>query len=429
MRLIALIALASLSLPPARGQGAEDAPAARAAVAEAFSAFPGSGASLLDLMNALVGLGPEAIAPLFEALAAGSYPEGASAAVLSALVYEPADALRAYLEQRAGSAPSEEERCAALSILAYCAGADDLKLCIAFASPAAGAAGVPRARRLAFEETLAQSLRRAPEGAAVLAGLLPRIDPSLAAPVVRLLAADRSPETLALLANLLGRTEGSDTLLLAEIAGQGRALAGVADESVLARVRPYLAGTDRYGLILAVQAVAALEDTASVGKLIALLSHDDPSVGAAAETALTALVQKHCRGAEAWERWHEAELAWWSEEGPRVLGELEATEPAVAIAALRALAEHRLYRQECAQAIAGVLWRPEPDLVLAACSALGDLKSARALPELLQLLEHGDEPLARAAASALRAVTGLALPADAALWREALGPERLSQPR
>jgi hypothetical protein len=288
---------------------------------------------------------------------------------------------------------------------------------------------VPRARRRAFEQTLQETLVRTPEAAVVLAGLLPKVDGSLVAPVVLSLAADRSPETLALLAGLLGRTPSADPLLLAQIAEQGRALAGAADLVVLARVRPYLCGTDRHEVILAVQAAEALQDSAAVRQLIALLSHADPAVGAAAEAALTALVQKRCRGAEGWERWYETELAWWSEEAPRVQGELEALDPVQASAALRELAQHRLYRQECAQAVARVLSRPEPDLVLAACSVLAQLKSERALPELLQALEQGEETLAKAALAALRSVTGLDLPADAALWRAALGAESLSHSR
>jgi hypothetical protein len=79
--------------------------------------------------------------------------------------------------------------------------------------------------------------------------------------------------------------------------------------------------------------------------------------------------------------------------------------------------------------VAAVLGRTETDLVVVACSILGYLGSPRGVPELLHALEKDDPRAVAAAGGALRAITGLDLPADAGAWSAALGPESLSWPR
>jgi len=437
MRLALLVALALLSALPARAEGAEEGagtpPTAEEAVAAALASFAQSGCACTapELERTLLALGPDAIAPLSLALAsAQTLPPESEPAVLGALASQPPEPLRAYLKELAASAAAEELRCTGLRVLARVAQPADLELCVSCASPAEEEAAVPRARRIAFEQALLAVVRRAPEGRYVLADLLPSLDGSLVGPAVRALALERTPETLELFSGLLGRVEGADGLLLAELADVGRSLGRPADERVSVPVRALLAAGDRHVAVLAAQAAAALQDTRAIGDLIALLSHAEPAVRAAAEEALVLLARKHYRGGpEAWERWYRDELDWWVAEAPRVMARLSADDPALAVAAVRELAQHRLNRDESAEAVAAILWRPEQDLVVVACSTLGYYGSPRALPGLLQALERHEKQVVDAAATALRAITGLDLPPDPDAWRAALDPETLSEAR
>jgi hypothetical protein len=427
MRTLALLALLWAPFPP---PSAQDISCGAGTPFIVSSILEASG-NPADLAALIARLGPEAIGPTAWLLAEGRLAPEVAAAAKASLAAQPPEALRAHARAVASSPlSSDAARRLALELLAGCAGPDDIELCAALASPAEGEAGVPRARRLAFEQALRAIAARAPESRFALAGLLGGFDGALVGPAVRALAAERSAESLALLADLLGRVEGADGLLLAELAGLGVELGRPADERVARQVRGLLGDCDRHVAVLAVQAAAALQDTAAIGELIGLLSHADPALRAAAEAALVQLARKHYRGGpEAWERWYQGELAWWSDEAPRALDELGARDPARAVAALRELAQHRLHREESAEAVADVLARPERDLVVVACSILGHLGSPRAVPELLDALERDDPRVVDAAARALRAITGLDLPAEADAWDAAVGPESVSASR
>ena len=89
-------------------------------------------------------------------------------------------------------------------------------------------------------------------------------------------------------------------------------------------------------------------------------------------------------------------------------------------AAIMDLSQHPLYRHEIAPEIARCLMRTEPDIVLLACAALGQLGSRTVLRDLVDQLDHGDPERVKAAQRALERITGLRLGADARAWSELL---------
>jgi HEAT repeat protein len=77
--------------------------------------------------------------------------------------------------------------------------------------------------------------------------------------------------------------------------------------------------------------------------------------------------------------------------------------------------EHRLYRDRLAESFAQALARSDADEVWLACRALGELRSAAAIPALVECLQRDDPRLRAAALAALRAITGAELEAESEL--------------
>jgi HEAT repeat protein len=86
------------------------------------------------------------------------------------------------------------------------------------------------------------------------------------------------------------------------------------------------------------------------------------------------------------------------------------------VRALGALSQRRLFRDELVGPLTRVLQRPENEAVSAACAALAQLGSRRAVEPLLEVLRDPEERVRGSACNALRKLTGRDLPPDYDAW-------------
>jgi hypothetical protein len=400
-------------------------PDAHARAAAALAAHAAGELTSVQLAVALQGLGSTALPEVLDALVAYAGEEHAEirAILLGTLAEVPGDAFTAAVEPMLAGEPDERRLEALIQAIGGSRGAAELGLlerCAAHGELEAGARGLPRARREAFRSALLDMVARDSELRWSLAERLAKTPMGLLSGAIHALASNPDGQTLELLSGALGQVAAADSLLLREIVRVAEQRPSI-ESSASARLRDYLRSPSNSVAILALQATAALGDRAAIGDLIGLLGHAHPAVRDAAQEALVRLTRKRYRGrADVWERWYDAELAWWVRESPGAFAALESRDPARALLGMRALAEHTLHPAECAEGIARLLTRSEPDLVLAACSALASLQSRQAIEALLALLEHPDPRLVQAAEGALERITGGRLPAVPVLGRAAL---------
>ena len=201
---------------------------------------------------------------------------------------------------------------------------------------------------------------------------------------------------------------GLDLVLLAQIERMGREIPWEVRQVVRDRVREYLYGADMQVVRAAALAAGSLEDSAAVGALIELLGHDSTPLRQAAHHALKqATGLGFTPNRERWTSWYATETAWFERKAPRVVRKLSDHDPLVVIATLRELASHRFQRPETVELVQASLGHSDPRVRRAACTALWQLGSRRAVPGLVACTDDRD---AGVAAEARRALTGLGGP-------------------
>jgi HEAT repeat protein len=259
--------------------------------------------------------------------------------------------------------------------------------------------------------------------AEAIAALL-RVEPSLARSVGTAAAAAEPPRQLPLL-GALGRAPSRESLdalgralvdvperidsVLAEIERAADALTPPFEGSLLVDVRWLLKDRSEARTTAAARALGALHDHASVPELIALLGRGEP-VASAAHGALGRITGLSFRpDPRRWRAWHEGELAWWREDSTSVLSDLRASESEVVFTALTRVAEHRLFRDELAAAVAPLLLDREPSLRAAACRALGQIAAPSAADALTLTRDDPDPDVQEASAWALAALSNRSL--------------------
>lgn len=121
-----------------------------------------------------------------------------------------------------------------------------------------------------------------------------------------------------------------------------------------------------------------------------------------------------------WRLWLQDEERWILDDAPEVFVLLEDPDPAVVIGALNALGHRRYSRDEIATRCRPLLKHEDLDVAKRTCGVLIELDSLKAVGSLYWVLEEGPDELAHEAWLALRAITGLDLPLDAKLWRDAI---------
>lgn len=327
-------------------------------------------------------------------------------------------ALARFLEKAVGKTGPEDPRLVALECLAGCATGREVGTLMRLATPAEGA---PSSRlRAALRAALAQTLER---DARAFGELVPAWRIAGAALRAELLAAvgERGdPAGLELLAWVATFEAEEFHRGLAETCVRlaPRARTPEAREH-LETLCVLLRSEDKVCVQTISIALARARVEAAIPAWIELLASDSRGTRERARRSLEELTGLALgTTGERWLAWHEAECAWFEEEAPRLLSELESDDDARVLAAVRALSTHRLHRDELAEAVEQLLDHPAPAVRLCACSALQGLGSPLALPALAGALADEDETVARGAWTTLRRLTGLDLPLDEALWRE-----------
>ena len=341
---------------------------------------------------------------------------GALAALDRAVVVE---GLRRMLEpERLRSA-----RDAALRVLSAVGTAEDLDLLLEL--PLGPGEEVPH-------EVVSTSLSRAVAGVvhrdATALVRLERLwhfhDESLLPAVIRGLGEARDPRSLALLDDVLLRHGDLAPLVMAQVRRIGPSDDSEVNEDLARTLRRHLDPIDPSPCRAACHALAMLRDFEAVPRLIELLVDESPGLRADAHHALRALTHEELRADVAlWDAWYARETAWIDERSPAVLSALGSSRDAEVAAAVSELAQRKLFVDQWAWELVPLLRHRSASIRALAARALGSLRSPYVTEALVDTLGDGSEPVREAAAEALRAITGLALPPDAERWRDALASD------
>lgn len=326
-------------------------------------------------------------------------------------------ALVSFLAAAVGESAEEAPRLAALECLEDCATAREVVVLTRFAMPGGRAPSIRlgAALRAALVETLARDPRAFGELAPAWHGAGAEVRAELVAAVAE-------------------RGDPSGLEFLAWVARFGGAGLQRAVADACLRIAPCVPGVEARAHLEALCVLLKSKDAvcvqtisialararveAAVPGWIELLESESGGTRARARRSLTELTGLDLGPArERWRAWHEAEAAWFEEQAPGVLAELESEDDGRVLAALRALSRQRLHRDELAEAVARLLDHVTPAVRLCACSTLESLGSPGTLERLAGMLADEDEAVARGAWSSLRRLTGLDLPLDEALWR------------
>jgi hypothetical protein len=271
-----------------------------------------------------------------------------------------------------------------------------------------------------FEFALAARVAARPDALLELRGRLRELAPEVAALAARACASVGSKPALEFALDTLGRADDYDLALLAALARGPRRTACVVDPAALERLGRRLEDSDPNLRRAAIDACGTLAYVGALEPLVEILESPDPVLAQAAHRALVVLARSdHGRDARAWRLWVREEERWRNSHWDALLEELVSSVPGRAARAVRELASHPLQRDEAAEQLAELveLDTAPPALLL---DALVSLRSARALPGLVALLESEDAALAERAHRALIEQTGLELDADPSSWERLL---------
>jgi len=274
----------------------------------------------------------------------------------------------------------------------------------------------------AFQRSLARTLARDPAGYHALGKLWRRARPELLPALIFALGQARDPRGLELLSELIAWRPEHAVHAISQVRRLGPGDSPALNSRVCEEIRTFLDPTEVESCRAASAALAAMQDCDSVGALIDLLEHESAGVRGNAHWALREISglafgpQRHM-----WAMWHESELRWLEQQHADVLARLVSDDAGQVASAIRSLSERGLYRRERAGELAALLSVAPPAQKVLACNGLARLRSASAVPELIETLEVFPGEAGRAAWTALREITGLDLPQDAAAWRS---PER-----
>lgn len=401
----------------------------------------------------LARLGPAAQDALLDILVRGRVPEtqpGDAPQILSepqrllvtgALARAPRVELRLKFGALLAAAPEDvPTRLAVIHLLGAVGRAEDLVALprlaprkeLQVAALPASAAGTTRAAiaqpaeltrdaRAAVRDACAGILRRDPAAWRALARLARDCDAPALRALLDGLGNSRDPRGLEILLRTARAQKGLAAQAVSLVPKLGRSTDPEFDREFaewMSAELPY-ARTEQARMLLV--GIGTLDDGACAAVLVDALEHEDPQVR---EGALRALRQLSGLGygadARVWRLWLDAEARWHETEREVLREQLEAADTASVVAALQAYSGRRTRRAGLAAEVAVVLHDPRPEVRVLACGALQALDSPAAYRPLGAALDDEDERVAGAALAALRALSGCALPDDAAEARRLL---------
>jgi HEAT repeats len=273
----------------------------------------------------------------------------------------------------------------------------------------------------ALEQALARLLELEPRAVLDVRRALDRFD----APSRRLLASALGrrgdTESSELLGKMLGESVELDAAVL-EGLGRCRRWGGrVRDGSCEAWVAPLLAANAAERRRCALLALGRLRAVERLPAVVELLEDEDARVrGAALWAAQSISGRRLGPDRSGWEDLLAREQQWLEQHYPEFEAALGGRDVSAAVAALREISLHSVCAPAVVAAVEECLAAPSTPIALAACHALATLGDPRSLEALVERLDDGREPVRMAAANALCAMTGLALPSEPTPWRELL---------
>ncbi len=362
---------------------------------------------------------PGALPVAFEAFARGvakaadgsAVPLGASEreAIAQALVDAPRDALRAHL-RGVSAAGAFEDRRAGLLLLAAGGEADDLRTACELTLDEAGSADRRLLRQL--ERTLADIVAREPTGVAAAVDLLNSAKLPVHMALVRAVGSSKTEEAATELLRIVQRESPMRLIALTELGRLLSAGLGRGDDRIVLALRRLVDDADPAIQREALLSLGRVGDEATIPRMIALLESPHAGLRGNAYWALQELTGlPFTSDARRWKTWYAQEEAWWAGPAQDLLRGLQTGGTHETVAALKAFAQHRLFRHLLAEQVAGLLHSDDPRIVVLACYSLRQLGSGSVAPELLRVLDHGDETVREAARTTLSGLEPRSSPA------------------
>jgi HEAT repeat protein len=362
-----------------------------------------SGAAREQVVSRIRGLGeavaPEALDLLAHELLSG--PESGSDRARVLLAAAPGLGRAAFAPLWTPALASEEPgaRLAAIRLIGATGGASDLSQAIESLASEPDARGTEM-----LEEAAVALLTRQPGALSDVRSEICRAPVELADRLIR--AAARTPGELVpvMLVDLLGIESRLDLPLLSQLASWIRRHQPILDESWAPRVRPFLGSGQREVVRAALDALAALADSASLEDFLDLSEQDDVGLSRAAFAALRAVSGMNLPDrTERWRSWLAAERHWQETRAPRLVATLRGADEAGICSALRELAQHRIDRHRQARLAERLLDHPGQNVRIEACRMLAAVGPGPAR----EALERVTEDPVPAVASAAREALGL----------------------
>ena len=227
-----------------------------------------------------------------------------------------------------------------------------------------------------------------------------------------------------LVANVIEGDPENSLHALAEVPRIARAASPEAKERLTRFAAEKITDTWYAGRGEAARALGHLRAEGSVPALFDLLAGEND---AEREAALWSLRTITGLGFDAhpaaWRFWYEEESSWVRTDGVHAEERLADRDPAVATEWLRKIGTLHLGRERWAVRAAAALRHPLPIVRAAACRTLRDLGSPEVAGRLADALEDSAQEVRDAALEALRALTGIDLPADSIRWRQRLADD------
>jgi HEAT repeat protein len=256
--------------------------------------------------------------------------------------------------------------------------------------------------RLPIEQAFASTFHKAPKSLETLEQTLEKCSDELIEIIATALSSAPSLEAVKLLETLLGKSEGLDNLVVGELAAMVVERPWHLDGAVREIIRPLLASKTSATRVAAIVALARIRDLESFSVFALLVEDDDPKLGQVADWALRELAGSP-RGTNTRERldWYDHELDWWESNQALWQFDLESANPPTLMAAVRSLTARPIFRNEAALHLSVLLEYPSPDMVVATCSALGQLGSRQVVPALASALSNSNSSIQKAAVAAL----------------------------
>jgi HEAT repeat protein len=337
--------------------------------------------------------------------------------ILEALTALPTPAVLGELERNAlGDAPMQV-RLVAMRVLERLGSADGLALWFDVLAEIEPIHEMRPYVSTPFEKALERMLLQDGRTFRELEPRLRHRDATELAIVARALGRAHRDEGLELFEPMLGRSTELDVLVLEQAAEIARTSNSGRIDEALVWLRPLLDAPDDATRGQAVRTLSELEDTVSVPDIIVRLEDQNRRVRVAARSGLERISGLKLGDEPGpWKLWFANQLRWLETEGARLTDQLDSSDMAEVVRALGALSQRRLFRDELVGPLTRVLQRPENEAVSAACAALAQLGSRRAVEPLLEVLRDPEERVRGSACNALRKLTGRDLPPDYDAW-------------